>query len=107
MAPWRVLGIDKYNSIHKERFFIEYDEFNANRAENKLLKSTLLLLARKSVSAANQADIRNLLVLFSEISPSKDYEKDFPFLALNAYIVLSRCARLVQDFSCGEVIPLF
>ena len=67
----------KYNSIHKERFFIEYDEFNANRAENKLLKSTLLLLARKSVSAANQADIRNLLVLFSEISPSKDYEKDF------------------------------
>ena len=67
----------KYNRIHKERFFIEYDEYNANRAENKLLKSTLLLLERKSVSAVNQADIRNLLVLFSEIFPSKDYEKDF------------------------------
>ena len=71
------LPVDLVTGIHKERFFIEYDEFNANRAENKLLKSTLLLLARKSVSAANQADIRNLLVLFSEISPSKDYEKDF------------------------------
>lgn len=67
----------KYNSIHKERFFVEYDEFNTNRAENRLLKSTILLLARKSASAVNQADIHTLLLLFSEIEPSQNYEKDF------------------------------
>ena len=67
----------KYNSIHKERFFVEYDEFNVNRPENKLLKSTLLFLSRKSTSAVNQADIRTLLVLFSEVEPSQIHEKDF------------------------------
>ena len=72
----------KYNSIHKERFFVEYDEFNVNRPENKLLKSTLLLLSRKSASAVNQADIRTLLVLFSEAEPSRNHEKDFTLSCL-------------------------
>lgn len=32
----------KHNLIHKKRFFCEYDDFNPNRPENKLIKSTLL-----------------------------------------------------------------
>mgnify|MGYP003323011655 CR=1 FL=1 len=31
----------KYNYAHNERSYVEYDEFNLNRAENKLIKSTL------------------------------------------------------------------
>lgn len=80
------------NGIHKERFFVEFDEFNANRSENKLLKSTLLMLSRKSVSAANQADIRTLLSSFSEIIPSQDHEKDF---------ISSCCERRTEYYRCA------
>ena len=35
----------KRNSVHKERFYVQYDEYNQNRAENRLIKSTLKLLS--------------------------------------------------------------
>lgn len=66
----------KYNAVHKERFFISYDEFNANRAENKLIKSTVKYLQPRSYSFANQADLRTLLSVFDEVLPSTDYESD-------------------------------
>ena len=34
-------GQIKHNYAHKERCYVEYDEFNTNRAENKILKATL------------------------------------------------------------------
>lgn len=66
----------KYNAVHKERFFVSYDEFNANRAENKLIKSTLRYLQQRTYSFANQSDLRALLSVFDEVSPSVDYEGD-------------------------------
>ena len=36
------------NLVHKERFFVEHDEYSANRPENKLIKATLLYLQKKS-----------------------------------------------------------
>lgn len=68
----------KRNSAHKERFFVEYDEFNVNRSENKILKSTLLLLQKISVHSDNQAKLRTLISLFSEVSPSDNYAVDLP-----------------------------
>ena len=38
----------KQNSVHKERFFIEYQEFSSNRVENKLIKTTLQYLYKNS-----------------------------------------------------------
>ena len=64
------------NAVHKERFYVEYDEFNANRAENKLIKSALLYLHKKSCSFANQADLRSLLAVFDEVKPSENVEQD-------------------------------
>lgn len=66
----------KHNVVHKERFFVAYDEFNANRAENKLIKSTLRYLQQRSYSFANQSDLRALLSVFDEVSPSTDYDGD-------------------------------
>ena len=66
----------KHNLVHKERFFVAYDEFNANRAENKLIKSTLRYLQQRSYSFANQSDLRALLSVFDEVSPSTDYDGD-------------------------------
>lgn len=67
----------KHNIIHKEKFFVEYDEFNANRAENKLLKSTLLYLYKKTASNKNKNDIRTLLNSFVDVSESTNYTDDF------------------------------
>lgn len=67
----------KHNNIHKEKFFVEYDEFNTNRAENKLLKSTLLYLYKKTTSNKNKNDIRTLLNSFIDVSESTNYTDDF------------------------------
>lgn len=67
----------KHNIIHKEKFFVEYDEFNTNRAENKLLKSTLLYLYKKTTSNKNKNDIRTLLNSFIDVSESTNYIDDF------------------------------
>lgn len=67
----------KHNLIHKEKFFVEFDEFNVNRAENRLLKSTLIYLYKKSTSNRNRNDIRTLLNSFIEADESKNYTDDF------------------------------
>lgn len=67
----------QYNYAHKERSFVQYDEYNINRLENKLLKSTLLYLYRSSVSSKNKNDIKTLLNYFIEVEVSKDYSGDF------------------------------
>ncbi len=67
----------KYNIVHKEKFFVEYDEFNTNRAENRLLKSTLLYLYQKTTSNKNKNDIRTLLNSFVDVNESTNYDDDF------------------------------
>lgn len=67
----------KYNFAHKELNYIQYDEFDENRAENKLLKSTLKYLYKHTQSMNNKKDLKTLLNSFSEVEYSDDYEKDF------------------------------
>ena len=40
----------KLNYAHKERAYVAFDEFNNNRPENKLIKSTLLYLYKQTKS---------------------------------------------------------
>lgn len=70
-------GQIKHNYAHKERSFVEYDEFNTNRAENKILKSTLSYLYKHTTSSKNKSDIKTLLAAFSDVDESKDYKADF------------------------------
>ena len=67
----------KYNFAHRERSFVEYDEFNTNRPENRLIKTTLLYLYRVSQNPKNRVDIKNLLNSFSEVNESTDIAGDF------------------------------
>ena len=67
----------RHNFAHKERAFVQFDEFNTNRPENRLLKSTLLYLYHQTGSSKNKADIRTLLNVFAEVPPSVDYEGDY------------------------------
>lgn len=65
------------NNVHKERFFVAYDEFHPNRPENRLVKSTLLRLQKLTTSSENSKEIYRLLSFFEMVEPSKNYEKDF------------------------------
>lgn len=67
----------KHNMAHQERFYVGYDEYQMNRAENRLVKSTLLKLQKITTSAENAKAIRQLLTSFELIEPSTNYDKDF------------------------------
>ena len=66
----------KHNLFRRDRFFVTFDEFNLNRPENRLIKSTLLLLQRISQSSINRSLITKLLSNFELIDPSRNYEDD-------------------------------
>lgn len=67
----------KANVAHGERFYVAYDEFHPNRAENRLIKSTLLKLQNLTNNAQNAKLIRQLLTAFEMVEPSTNYQKDF------------------------------
>jgi hypothetical protein len=71
------------NIVHKEIFYVCYQEFSIDRAENCLIKSTLEFLYRRSKSSRNQRLIREYLFIFDEISSSSDINVDFSRLKLN------------------------
>ena len=60
----------KHNFSHKERTFTEFDEFTPNCPENRLVKSTLMLLYKQTHSSRNKTDIKTLLA-------ATDYTGDF------------------------------
>ncbi len=73
----------KKNYIHKERFFVEYQEFLSDRVENRLIKTTLEFLYKKSKSNKNQQRIREFLFVFDEIRVSHNIKDDFSKVKIN------------------------
>ena len=73
----------KRNYIHKERFFVEYQEFLSDRVENRLIKTTLEYLYKKSRSNRNQQRIREFLFVFDEISSCRDIKTGFSKVKLD------------------------
>lgn len=67
----------KHNFSHKERAFTEFDEFTLNCPENRLVKSTLILLYKQTRSSRNKTDIKTLLAAFDHVPSSTDYTGDF------------------------------
>jgi 5-methylcytosine-specific restriction enzyme subunit McrC len=66
-----------HNYIHKERFFVEYQEFLSDRVENRLIKTALQFLYKKSSSNENQQRIREYLFVFDNVGVCKDIKTDF------------------------------
>jgi len=94
----------KYNTIHKERFYVEYQEFSSDRVENRLIKTTLEYLYKKSKSNKNQQRIREFLFVFDEIGISHDIKTDFSKVKLNRQMkeyeqVLLWCKTFLLDNS--------
>lgn len=81
----------KKNTVHREKFYVSYDEFQINRAENRLIKSTLIKLQKISTNSSNIKAIRQLLVLFEMVDMSTNYVKDF------SKVVIDRNTKDYED----------
>ena len=73
----------KCNAAHGERFYVCYDEYLVDRAENRLVKATLLKLQGITSSAQNQKEIRQLLTSFEMVRPSVNHQKEFSKVVIN------------------------
>ena len=88
----------KRNAAHRERFYVCYDEYLVDRAENRLVKATLLKLQGITSSAQNQKEIRQLLTSFEMVRPSVNHQKEFSKVVINRntknYDMLMRWSRV-------------
>lgn len=88
----------KQNAAHGERFYVRYDEYLVDRAENKLVKATLLKLQNITISAENQKEIRQLLTAFEMVKPSINHQKNFSKVVIDRntkdYDMLMRWSRV-------------
>ena len=76
----------KRNSIHKERFYVGYSEFLSDIKINRIIKTTLKFLYKKSNSSKNQQKIRELLFIFDEVWECEDYKNFFEKLIINRQV---------------------
>lgn len=87
-----------HNLIHRERFFMNYDEYSLNRPANRIIKATLQKLKRVSHSFDNVREISRLLGCFAEIEASTNYDADFKHVKMDRttkkYIPLMRWSKV-------------
>ena len=81
----------RHNLVHQERFYVVYDEYSLNRPEHRLIKAALWRLRRETRDSGNENLLRQLLAVFDEIEPSKNYAQDF------ASIIIDRQNREYEE----------
>ncbi|MFV0481970.1 MAG: 5-methylcytosine restriction system specificity protein McrC [Campylobacteraceae bacterium] len=97
------------NFIHKERFFVEYDEYSQNRAENRLIKTTLLKLLNLSKSYENTKRARQYIEHMSLVDKSLNIQKDFSTCKTNVRGMEHYKNALIwaKVFLCNETFTTF
>lgn len=66
----------KQNITRQDRFFVQYDDFNSDIPQNRILKAALVFLINKSKAPKNISQINNLLKLFDEVGTSPSIKTD-------------------------------
>lgn len=77
----------RQNYIHKERIFVEYEYYSQNRPENRLIKTTLEALSRKTTDSHNIKALKNLISHMEEIPSTTDVDKDLSMVVLDRNMV--------------------
>ena len=73
----------RQNYIHKERIYVEYEDYSQNRPENRLIKTTLEVLLRKTSNGRNIKNIKALLLSMEHIPSSADLDRDFEMCVMD------------------------
>jgi len=88
----------KNNLVHKENFYVEFDSFSPNIIENRIIKSTLVYLSKKSNSNIIQRRIREYLFIFGDIDESMNHDVNFSKCinnrVMNDYSILLKWCRI-------------
>ncbi len=66
----------RHNLVNQHRFYVEYDEFQVNRPENRLIRSALEKISSFIVQSRNQRLCRELLFAFDDVPPATDVHHD-------------------------------
>lgn len=97
-----------HNLVHKERFYISYDEFLPDRPENRIIKATLLKLQKVSSHTENMKKIKQLLNAFDMVQPSFHYVQDFARVQINrhtkSYEAIIQWSKI---FLCNQSFTVF
>lgn len=65
-----------HNIVHKEKFYVHYDEFSLNIPQNRLLKNTFHYLLSRSRLYKNKVRLQQYLQIWDSIPFSKNIEAD-------------------------------
>lgn len=89
----------QHNVARADRFYVEYDQFLVDRAENRLICSCLERVASLVRDQASQRLCRELQFAFDDAPPSKDFSRDFEMCtrdrSLAHYVTPLAWARLI------------
>lgn len=66
----------RHNIVHKEKFYVEFDEYNMNTPENRIIKSTLVYLKNKTYNEKIEKTIREYIFVLDEVNESKNINLD-------------------------------
>jgi len=75
------------NYIHKERIYVEYETYSQNRPENRLIKTTLEALARRTSDSTNIKGLKTLLVELEDIPSSPDVDRDLSMVTIDRNMI--------------------
>ena len=91
----------KRNYAHRERLCQEYQILDEDRAENRLIRSTLDILYLTSTDQGNRRDLNRLLSWFEIIGPSVNVERDLDAVRIDRgmehYIQALKWCRVFLD----------
>lgn len=76
----------KRNSIHRDRFFIEYDEYRLERPENRLLKTALEKVYGDTSNPALVQELKRLRMVFEPIPALRDVTVAFSQIHLDRHM---------------------
>ncbi|WP_051569268.1 McrC family protein [Alkaliphilus transvaalensis] len=65
------------NTVNKHKFYVGYEEFSVNRPENRIIKSTLVLLKKRTTNKLLHKRLNEYLLSFREVDVSINYAQDF------------------------------
>lgn len=75
----------RFNYANQQKFYVTHDDYAPDRPENRLIKSTLLYLSKKSESSENSRRARQMLSSFENVPSSKDYLKDYSLVVYDRF----------------------
>jgi len=91
----------KHNFINRHKFFVEYDAYLMDRAENRLIHSALNSVALYTNVSKSKKVTQELLFAFDDVPLSENYKNDFSCVKLQRgmqhYDVPLSWARLILE----------